>query len=49
MSFPFTVGRFFDGLEGYKFVRPQSNGLGIYSQNYAIVNALKNMSEIVDG
>ncbi len=49
LSFPFTVGRFFEGLEGYKFIRPQSNGLGVYSQNYAIINALNNMSQIIEG
>ena len=49
MSFPYTVGRFFEGLEGYKFIRPQSNGLGVYSQNYAIINALNNISQIIEG
>ena len=49
MSFPYTVGRFFEGLQGYKFIRPQSNGLGVYSQNYAIINALNNISQIIEG
>jgi hypothetical protein len=35
-----TVGQFFSEIDGHKYVRPQSHGLGVFSKNEQILKSV---------